>query len=536
MRRAARLLKAPLSSELDALARSALELKWHLDPVDATAAGVTAHDGRYGRFSAEEIRPHLAALRSMSGALEQIDVAALEEEIDRTALLDDLRMTLVRYEREQPQATNPEFYLTHLLGGLHYLLVRQDYTPDARVGALASRLADVPALLDDAREALVRPVPLFAGTAARVLDGGRALVAELAALYPVLAPAAQDARIALDAFDTDLDQWREAGEGTFAIGEDAFNFRLHHQHALRATAPELWRYGLTLVEEVETELAQQAEALGGRSWQQVADRLRQDHPATTDLVGAYAREMARARDFVEQHDLAALPDEPLEVVRTPSFMRPLIPRAAYQPPGPYARDRVGWFYVTVPDQEPGAHDRLLRDHCIHEIAATALHEGYPGHHLQVLRGQASRSEVRRNLLSPVTVEGWALYCEEMMGEEGFYQTKEQRFFQRVHLLFRAVRILLDVGLHTRGTTFGEAVDMLVQRIHLEPEHADAEVRRYCGEAAYALSYAVGRRELLALRAAYVDGGRSLRDFHEAVLAYGGLPVWLIRWGLGFEEA
>lgn len=524
-----------MSSELDALARSAFELKWHLDPVEATAAGVTAHDGRYGRFSAGELRPHLAALRSMCGALEQIEVRELEEEIDRTALLDDLRMTLVRYEREQPQATNPEFHVSHLLGGLHHLLVRRDCDAEARLGALASRLSEVPALLDDAREALQRPVPLFAETAARVLEGGRSLLTELATLYPVLAPATEDAHVAMDSFADDLERWRERGEGTFAIGEDAFNFRLHHQHALRATAPELWRYGRSLVGQVEAELAEQAAALGGRSWQQVADRLRADHPVTSNLVDAYASEMARARDFVVQRDLAMLPEEPLEVVPTPSFMRPLIPYAAYQPPGPYASDRVGLFYVTIPD-EGGSQERLLRDHCLHEIAATALHEGYPGHHLQLLRAQASPSEVRRNLWSPVTVEGWALYCEEMMGEEGFYETKEQRFFQRVHLLFRAVRVLLDVSLHTRGTTFTEAVDTLVEQVHLEPEHADAEVRRYCAEAAYPLSYAVGRRELLALRAAYLRTGGSLRAFHEAVLAYGGLPISLIRWGLGFEES
>jgi len=527
-----------LSSELEALTRSALELKWYLDPVQATAAGITEHDGRFGRFSREELRPHLAALRAMSGALEQVEVAELDDEIDRTALLDDLRMTLARFEREQPQATNPGFHLSHLLAGLHYLLLRRDYTPDDRVGALASRLADVPALLDDAREALDRPVGLFADTALRVAEGGKAFVGGLGSLYPVLAPAAADACVALDAFVAELARWSDGAEETFALGEDAFNFRLHHQHALRATAPELWRYGLTLIDEVEADLQRHAARLGGGAWPDVADRLREDHPAVDALVSAYAHEMARARAFVEQRGLASVPPEPLEVVTTPSFMRPLVPVAGYQPPGPYASDRSGWFYVTLPDGELDAHtrDRLLRDHCTHEIAATALHEGYPGHHLHLVRAQGNRSEVRRNIWSPITVEGWALYCEEMMREQGFYESEEQQFFQRIHLLLRAVRILADVGLHTRGMTFQEAVELLVRRVHLEPEHADAEVRRYCAQPAYPLAYALGRRELLSLREAFLSRGGSLRDFHEAVLAYGGLPVSLIRWGLGLEEA
>ena len=133
--------------------------------------------------------------------------------------------------------------------------------------------------------------------------------------------------------------------------------------------------------------------------------------------------------------------------------------------------------------------------------------------------------------TPLTVEGWALYCEEMMAEQGFYATAEERLFQRVHLLWRAVRVLLDVGLHTRGMTVTQAVDFLAARLHVDRANAEAEVRRYCATPTYALSYAVGRRELLQLRQ---DFGASLREFHDAIMPFGGLPVSLIRWGLGLE--
>jgi uncharacterized protein (DUF885 family) len=126
----------------------------------------------------------------------------------------------------------------------------------------------------------------------------------------------------------------------------------------------------------------------------------------------------------------------------------------------------------------------------------------------------------------------------MMGEEGFYRGVEERFFQRVHLLWRALRIVLDVGLHTRGMTIEEAVNILVDRVHFERANAEAEVSRYCAYPAYQLCYAVGRRELRSLRDAYravAGGAYSLRDFHEKVLSYGGLPVSLIRWGMGLEE-
>src|SRR5439155_23065330 len=247
-------------------------------------------------------------------------------------------------------------------------------------------------------------------------------------------------------------------------------------------------------------------------------------------TGARLRGRARAR---------AIPEAPLDVVPTPAFMRPVIPFAAYDSPGAYSSDRTGWFYVTVPDPKlpPGVQARVLREHCRHELAGTALHEAYPGHHLQLVHAQQQPSETRKNVWTPVTSEGWALYCEEMMGEEGFYRGPEERFFQRVHLLWRALRILLDVGLHTRGMTFDEAVQLLVDRVHFDRRNAEVEVRRYCANPAYQLCYAVGRRELRDLRDAYRaarGNDYSLRGFHDAVLRYGGLPLSLTRWGLGLE--
>jgi uncharacterized protein (DUF885 family) len=153
----------------------------------------------------------------------------------------------------------------------------------------------------------------------------------------------------------------------------------------------------------------------------------------------------------------------------------------------------------------------------------------------MLTARQAGSEVRRVSWSPVTVEGWALYCEELMAEQGFFASVEERLFQRLHLLWRAIRIVLDVGLHTRGMTPDQAVDLLVDRVAMDRAKARAEVSRYCAWPTYQLCYAVGRREFLHLRDAWraaAGPAAALRDFHDAALAYGGLPVSLIRWGMG----
>jgi len=123
----------------------------------------------------------------------------------------------------------------------------------------------------------------------------------------------------------------------------------------------------------------------------------------------------------------------------------------------------------------------------------------------------------------------------MMGEQGFYSTLEERFFQKIALLWRGIRIIADVGLHTRGMSVEEATQLLVERVHFDAEHAVAEVRRYCAHPAYQVCYAVGRRELKALRESYREAqgdNYSQSRFHKEVLRYGGLPVSFMRWGMG----
>jgi len=536
-----------MASGLDDLISSYLDLRWQMDPVSATTAGLTEHDHRLGRFTVEDVRIHLAALRSLAGALEEVELDDLDDEIDRTALLDDVRVTIHRFSVEQVHRTNPSFWLEHALEGLFHLLTRRERPLAHRARATAQRLAAIPEFLAAARETLEDCPRVFLETARDVAGGAEELIAEVAAHFQPQEDGefdrlARDARAAVAGFARFLDdQLADAPEAGFAVGEEAFNFRLHHEHALQAIASELWRYGHHLAEEVEAQLnAMAAEIAPGTPWPDLVDRLRATHPKAEELVDLYAGEMERARQFVVDRELAPVPDGRLAVVETPPFLKPQIPYAAYQPPGPFTADRTGWFYVTPPDASYDAATReaMLRDHCVYELASTALHEGYPGHHLQFLVAQQQERTVRKLLGTPLTIEGWALYCEEMMAEQGFYHLVEERFFQRVHLLWRALRIVLDVGLHTRGMSVKEATDILVDRVHFERTNAQSEVRRYCAYPAYQLCYAVGRRELRGLREAYRKAqgpAFSLRGFHDAALRYGGLPVSLMRWGMGLDE-
>jgi uncharacterized protein (DUF885 family) len=228
------------------------------------------------------------------------------------------------------------------------------------------------------------------------------------------------------------------------------------------------------------------------------------------------------------------------VVPTPAYLTSLVPFAAYEPPPVYLAQRTGTFYVTAPDPKlpPEAFAEQRRAHSRHGIPVLVAHEVFPGHHLQLLTMEGLPSEARRHLWTPVMVEGWALYAEQLMADTGYYPGDESRLFQLVTLLWRAIRIVLDVGLQTRGMSPSAATDYLVEHMPMDRRNAEAEVRRYCAMPTYQLCYAVGLRELLSLREAYRQrhgSDYSLRRFHTELLKYGGLPVTLARWGMDLAE-
>lgn len=530
-------------SQAESIYQSYFDLRWHFDPAAATEAGVTTQSHRLGEYDPDSMRAHLAAFRSLSLAVEGLELDGIQEEIDRTALLNAIRSTLFRFDHEQPHVRNPAFWLDHLFRALYALLDHQDSPREALTGQALARLRATPSFLRSAAETLRDPAPIFRDTAESMIDGGELLLGQVARfcrdqegiVNEEVDQAAADAEAALTRFGLALKTELAASDDVhaFAIGEEQFNRRLHFEHALQSSAPELWRYGMHLVEEVEASLEQIARELEpGTSWRVLAERLRQQAPASGDPIAAYRAALERARGFVEHHSLVSIPEAPLDVVATPDFLRPLIPFAAYSPPGAFSSDRTGRFYVTP---HAGSQGGIARSS--HELPSMALHQGYPGHHLHMVTSQSLPSMVRRLLWSPASVEGWALYCEDMMGELGYYEPAE-RLFQKVHLLWRAVRILLDVGLHTRNMSPGAALVYLLEKVPLDPAEALAEVRRYCGGATYPMCYAVGRRDILALRSSYLErdrAGTSLRSFHDELLSYGGLPVSLARWGMGLSE-
>jgi len=170
------------------------------------------------------------------------------------------------------------------------------------------------------------------------------------------------------------------------------------------------------------------------------------------------------------------------------------------------------------------------------LSLTAIHEAWPGHHLQLFHAAGAGSRLRRLADSAVFAEGWALYCEELMYEQGFFVDPLTRLYQLKDLLWRACRVVIDVGLHTGTMSFEQAVEFLVEQALLERVNAETEVRRYVQTPTQPMSYLLGKHRLLEIREevrARLGRRFDLYDFHEALLGCGTVPPSLAR--LELEE-
>ena len=258
----------------------------------------------------------------------------------------------------------------------------------------------------------------------------------------------------------------------------------------------------------------------------VIDRLKHDHPATfEEALDGYRDVMARSRAYLVEHGLATVPDdEVIEVIETPEYLRSVMPFAAYFSPARFDDDQRGLYIVTpAVDNDPNA----MLEHYRASISNTSIHEAYPGHHLQLAVAAKHPSLTRMLTDAPEFVEGWGMYSEQMMREQGFDDGPAFRTAMYTDAVWRACRIILDVRMHRGELTPDEATDFLVEHTSFETANARAEVRRYTYTPGYQLSYLLGKVLILGLREEEQrrrGAAFSLGAFHDTLLRNGSLPI------------
>ncbi len=533
------------------LVRSFVYDRFALDPVAATVMGIHTHDHELGDFTEQGFGERRAFAEEWLGRFTDANEGLTPaQEVDRDLIIAELRGEVALHDFERWRR-DPGVYSGVITRGAYYGILREYSLMEERLALLAERLAQAPAVLDAGRANLdpARVPPEWIAIAARTAPAGAAFLREQVPTYVpdtalgravrrTIVPAAQAAADALDRYAAWLRSDLEpAAKGTFAIGRDAYESLLKEKELLDHDTLTLRAYGEELVAETEARLAEQAKAMGDEDWRDTVLRFRRDHPSVEELVSTYRAEMERSREAVRMAQLATMPyGEDLIVEEMPAFQRTTYPYAAYIAAPPFEASRKGRFWVTLPDADDDERTRRerLEGHPRAGIAVIACHEGYPGHHLQLSIAADHASLARRALRSNLMVEGWGLYVEELMTELGYLDQPDTSLLRTKDLLWRAARVVVDVGLATGELTFDQAVAYMVERAKLEAPNALAEVRRYTLNPTQPSSYALGRQAILDLRAKARAKGWGMRLFHDKLLGAGSLPPKLLARDTGLD--
>ncbi len=428
------------------------------------------------------------------------------------------------------------------VGEALFPLFTRDFAPlTTRVQAMTSRLEGSPRYLEEVRTRITRPVKLWTEMAIESAGMTPAFLEIIVqsvdgkvpdAAVKDLKGAKEEATAALSEYQSWLqEEVLPEASSPHILGEEKFRKLIELRH-LGYPVEEIHNLGVRYLEESKKELSRVTASIDPEAAvEEMNERIRADHPADFDSVLEEVREtILQARKFVADNGLATLPPaEKLHVMETPTFIRPIIPFAALFGPAKFDKVQEGVYIVTPPSD--GAEE--LGKHSHASIRNTAVHEGYPGHHLQLSAANQNPSLIRTlgSFGAIETVEGWAHYCEDLMRETGFNTSPEVRYVQLQDIIWRACRIIIDIDLHSGRMTFEDAIDMLVREAGMEKPAALAEVKRYTQNPGYQLSYLLGKHLIQGLRKEVQErmGEKfSLGFFHDTILYAGSIPFYLLQ--------
>jgi uncharacterized protein (DUF885 family) len=527
------------------------------NPTWATMLGDHRYDDRLDDMSEEAIDAYVRACGGYLDRLRAIDTDALSRDrsIDARCLADYIELILLDFGEERVHRRNPMLYAEMLSNSLYGILANQSIPLEERLDRISRRLEHFPRFVDQATANLDNPSKLRTRTA---IDMTKGLVAFIESdvlpeadkvpgmgerMMRSFDPAREGLARYTDFLEKDLVN-RSFGE--MRIGDAAYRKRFKLQlgtdlppeemvaaayRELDAVHERMYALAAPLYEELsganapsEPDFEERIRIVAA-----VLDDIANDHPPRSGLLAACTAAYAEAERFVRERDLVSLPEDPLLIVETPSFLR-AVQLAATHPPGPL--DKGGNFYFMVspiPDYL-GAEEaeRHLREYNNELLRVVTVHEAMPGHYVQLARSNRVPSFVRSAFYNMAFIEGWAVYCQGMMVEEGFrggdprFALAADKYYLRV-----VINALLDSGMHRENMQEEEAVRLITHEGFQDGSDALAKWRRSVGiHPCFLSSYFVGALEIRALRedARREWGGRfTLKDFHERLLACGSIP-------------
>ncbi|HLR04946.1 MAG TPA: DUF885 domain-containing protein [Pyrinomonadaceae bacterium] len=510
-------------------------------PVASSDAGLHTWDSKltdYSPAAIEARRQHVRSLLAQVNAMrtenwnkdDRIDWLLFRAQLEGIAFFD----RAMDFEHADPQT-----YVNECSNSIFSLLKKEYDTPRNRAISATARLIAMPAMIEQGKRNLTKPVRLYAQLA---IDSARSIDSlfkdsMMTALAKDPLPAEINdlvaaSNVAIKSIHAYAD-WLEQRLGTmpsFApMGEANYNYLLKHVYLLPLDAKQVEMLGqaeLARYRGLESMLPDPSLANPDPSRAKVVPK-DQD-----DFLKAYESREAEMIGFLKENKLVTLPSYlgRFEIRQLPDAFKPTSPGGFMNAPGVYDKDDTGFYFI--PTYNPRSSNFYIRA-AIEDPRPILGHEGIPGHFLQLSIANHLKDEIRRQHSDGIFVEGWALYGEEMLMRTGLYPLNSASQGQVLRLArYRAARIGVDVNLHTGRWTFEQAVKYFMEAGGLDREAAEGEAAGAAASPTQKIYYMTGKWQIMRLLGKYRDrAGKNFRlgQFHDDLIKNGSLPLSVVEW-------
>jgi uncharacterized protein (DUF885 family) len=547
------------------LSKRALDTWMQLSPVSATQIGDHRYDSEIDDLSAAGQQKTVDAYKGLLGELDKIEVAKLgrENQVDAAILRNQLQSEIWNAEVMQSGKWDPQLY-NGVAGSAIYGLMAREFAPlPERLKAATARMEKLPAIFAQARENLdpARVPKIHAETVAKQNKGILSIVDTFITPHIGELPQADQQRLqaAIDGLKKAVDEqqtWLDKtlvpnAKGDFRIGAEkydqklkfALNSSLSRQEIGERARAELKRVREDMYGIAQTVLkdkpgapempAQPTDEQQQKAIEAALELAYADKPARDKVVDDAKAALEQSTAFVREHDLMTLPDAPVDIILMPEFQRGVA--VAYcDSPGPLDKNLKTFYAVSpIPDDWNDKQvDSFLREYNSRMIHLLSIHEGTPGHYLEGWHSAKFPSTLRAVLRSGLFAEGWAVYTERMMQEQGYLNNDPLFHLVQLKFYLRTIsNAILDQGVHVDNWDREKAMHLMTHDAFQQESEASGKWVRAQLTSAQLPTYFVGAQEHFDTRKAMQDklGDKfNLKAYHDQMLSYGAPPVRFAR--------
>jgi uncharacterized protein (DUF885 family) len=520
-----------------------------LSPVSATSAGYHEHHGvrldeRLDDLSGgglQEQRQFYYGFRDRL-ALIKPDSLPPEERADYQVIQNQIDLALLDLRRIQSFRHNPTLYV-ELIGNALFNPFVLEYAPlDTRYRHIIQRLFKVPSFLENAQNMLVDSPEVWTRVAQEENEGNIDLIDKTlrSKLPPALKSefdrAAKSALDSLQNFNKFLKTELSRKPAEWRLGKDKYDEKFRYTLTSGKTPDQVLGEAETALKEVRGEMAKLA---APHSVKEALDRIAQQHATPETYFDEARKDLEQATNFVRAKHLVTLPGRSNpQVIPTPEFMRGGYPVGGFNQ-APALEPQLGAFYWITPIPRDWPKDRIeskLREYNTYGLQELTIHEAMPGHYVQLEISNNLEPKSRRVLRNiygnGAYVEGWAVYAQQLMSDEGYLNNSGELRMTLLKQLLRVIsNTILDIRLQTMNMTEQEALRLMINDTFQEKEEATAKVQRAQLSSCQLPTYFVGWRGWLDLRDEYKKRkgtAFNLTEFHDAALKESAVPLPVLR--------